>query len=479
MPSMYERVVAVVDRPPDLRTDFECQEFVPWFRNKATLFKSVKPEIVKDVIKHSSFEKNCADDVIIQQGDQGDKLYIVLRGKVSIYVIHDKENENDVVDQVQSACSKKKLDRSLLGQHVWTSGEGQAFGEVALIKEDCIRTASVVVDEETDLLVVDKALYNRSVRDVMEREYNEKTAFVEKNPLFNTWSTKQKRHLIISLKKETVHYGCRLTKQGQAANNMYFILRSGEVEIVLDQAAYKFQFPQQWAELNTVLPELLSDKKNVSVSPHEMLRKRKNEHKAHQICLLGENEHLGALEMVLGLESYIETATTTAACDLLVLRRGQYDRMFKRKYATQSVVKLKEDLATRLCLYIHQTTSGNCAFLKFLNMKLEDQRLLKTLKETKSRNAFKGKRRLQQEHTVEPTDCQEDEWTLILKRLHMRLDTTVSLPAASATEQVISKMEGRLKGWVERSKLHLPALANGKTMDLLPDQMKLLDQALS
>lgn len=180
---------------------------------------------------------------------------------------------------------------------------------------------------------------------------------------------------------------------------------------------------------------------------------------------------LGALEMVLGLESYIETATTTAACDMLVLRRGQYDRMFKRKYATQSVVKLKEDLATRLCLYIHQTTSGNCAFLKFLNMKLEDQRLLKTLKETKSRNASKGKRRLVQEHTVEPTDCQEDEWALILKRLHMRLDTTVSLPAASATEQVISKMEGRLKGWVERSKLHLPALANGKTMGLLSDEM--------
>jgi hypothetical protein len=51
--------------------------------------------------------------------------------------------------------------------------EGQAFGEVALIKEDCVRTASVVTDDNTDLMVVDRALYNRSVRDVLEREFNE------------------------------------------------------------------------------------------------------------------------------------------------------------------------------------------------------------------------------------------------------------------------------------------------------------------
>ena len=70
--------------------------------------------------------------------------------------------------------------------------------------------------------------------------------------------------------------------------------------------------------------------------------------------------------MVLGLDSYIETATSTATCDLLVLRRHQYDRMFKRKYAISAVEKLKVDLATRLCLYIHQTTYNSCAFLKFL-----------------------------------------------------------------------------------------------------------------
>ena len=44
--------------------------------------------------------------------------------------------------------------------------EGQTFGEIALINPDCIRTASVVADEETDLVVIDRDLYNRSVSQV-------------------------------------------------------------------------------------------------------------------------------------------------------------------------------------------------------------------------------------------------------------------------------------------------------------------------
>ena len=65
-----------------------------------------------------------------------------------------------------------------------SSGEGKSFGEVALLKEDCIRTATVVSDTDTDLVVIDRALYNRSVRDVLEREYTQKTQFVDTNILF-------------------------------------------------------------------------------------------------------------------------------------------------------------------------------------------------------------------------------------------------------------------------------------------------------
>ncbi|XP_041352079.1 uncharacterized protein LOC121370722 [Gigantopelta aegis] len=458
MPTLYEKVVDLVVRPPTQRTDFQCQELVSWFRNKAKIFHNVKPDIVKYVIKYCDFERKHCDDVIIKQGERGDKLYVCLKGKVSIYVIHDKDNESDVIQQVESAYAKKKLDRALLGQYVWTSGEGQAFGEVALIKEDCIRTASVVADEDTDLLVVDRNLYNRSVRDVMEREFNEKTEFVEKNPLFSTWTVKQRRYLSISFKKETVHYGCPITRQGQPASQISFIL-TGEVEIQLDPKAYETQFPNWWAEMKTVLPELVHEgDKTVVRPPHEQLHHRRRAHKPRQICLLGENEHIGALEMVLGLEDCIETATATGTCEFLVLRKDQYDRLFRRKYATQSVNKLKDDLANRLCLYILKTSVAEGSFLRYLNMKLEDPSILRTLKENKSYSSPRRQRQIRNKMAVDKT--RNETIAEVLKRLHMRSDMATSLPADDMSEVAISNMNGRLRTWREKTGL---VLTNGTT----------------
>lgn len=59
------------------------------------------------------------------------------------------------------------------------SESGAPFGDVALISDDNIRTASIVADEKTDLLVVDRALYNRSVKEVLAKEFQEKTNFIK------------------------------------------------------------------------------------------------------------------------------------------------------------------------------------------------------------------------------------------------------------------------------------------------------------
>lgn len=41
---------------------------------------------------------------------------------------------------------------------------GKSFGEVALMSEDAVRNATVIADEETDLLVVSRELFNRSMK---------------------------------------------------------------------------------------------------------------------------------------------------------------------------------------------------------------------------------------------------------------------------------------------------------------------------
>ena len=55
---------------------------------------------------------------------------------------------------------------------IFHTEEGGTFGEIALINPDCIRTASVVADVETDLVVVDREVYNRNLSKVRRERYN-------------------------------------------------------------------------------------------------------------------------------------------------------------------------------------------------------------------------------------------------------------------------------------------------------------------
>ena len=157
--------------------------------------------------------------------------------------------------------------------------------------------------------------------------------------------------------------------------------------------------------------------------------------------------------MVLGLEDCIETATATGTCEFLVLRKDQYDRLFRRKYAIQSVNKLKDDLANRLCLYILKTTPADGSFLRYLNMKLEDPSILRTLKENKSYNSPRRQRHLRSRMAMDKN--RNETIAEVLKRLHMRSDMATSLPADDMSEMAISNMNGRLRTWREKTGLVL------------------------
>jgi len=44
------------------------------------------------------------------------------------------------------------------------SDAGKSFGEIALISDDSVRNATVIADEDTDLLVIHRDLFNRSMK---------------------------------------------------------------------------------------------------------------------------------------------------------------------------------------------------------------------------------------------------------------------------------------------------------------------------
>ncbi|KAH9514724.1 hypothetical protein Btru_023414 [Bulinus truncatus] len=448
--SNLEKLVSLIQKEPHLRTDFECHEVIPFLKKHIVWFNTLNTGQIQEIIKRCKFLRVQPDDIFIKQGDTGDSMFAILRGTVAVHVILDCDNERECLTRVETALGKKKITKNDFGTEVAQTQAGACIGEVALVNENNTRTASCFAVTTCDFIVIDRSLYSVSVKEVIEKEFQDKTDFVERNPLFRPWTPRQRNQLVISMKKLKIGYGERLARQGQDVDNVYFIYK-GDIEIQIDSRQYEKQFPQLYGEMKRLLPELTRDAKSLPLAPHLLRKERMASHKPQKICLLGENETIGSLEIILGLETYIENATAPGHCELLVLKRGQFEKTFKRKYALATLDTLKESLANKMCLYIYQSDPSKVAFLKFLNIKLMDANILLEVKRSKlakvRSNINIGAERVRK-------NVEEEDIRSVMKRLHMSTNRAAELPPEDMSEIALAKMDRRLRLWSEHTNMN-------------------------
>lgn len=100
---------------------------------KVELFSGLKPEALELIAKVSSEETHALGTKIFQHGDAGDKLYLILEGKIRI--------SRDVPGMGEEALA--------------VLGAGEVFGEMALLDESP-RSADARVHERCRLLTIPK-----------------------------------------------------------------------------------------------------------------------------------------------------------------------------------------------------------------------------------------------------------------------------------------------------------------------------------
>jgi len=103
---------------------------------------------IVDLLEEEVFEEN---DYIIHQGTHGDTFYIISKGHVEIKK-HDEATGEDIV--------------------LREMGEGSYFGEMALLSEDDLRTASVICKTRTHCYTLDRDPFIRLIGSVVEKDWN-------------------------------------------------------------------------------------------------------------------------------------------------------------------------------------------------------------------------------------------------------------------------------------------------------------------
>jgi cAMP-dependent protein kinase regulator len=157
-----------------------------------------------DIIIGAMVEKVCeTDERIIEQGDDGDCLFVVESGQMD--------------------CFKKIEGQEKL---VKICKAGDAFGELALLY-NCPRAASVVAHEKSVLWQLDRETFNHIVRDAASKRREKYTEFLKKIPILETMEEYERNQMCDALQNESHAEGDVIIRQGDPGEKFY-ILEEGQ-----------------------------------------------------------------------------------------------------------------------------------------------------------------------------------------------------------------------------------------------------------
>jgi CRP/FNR family cyclic AMP-dependent transcriptional regulator len=110
--------------------------------NQVPLFAGLSPEELETIERHAVTKRYRKNTVIIEKGDEANSLYLILEGRVKVYVA-DEEGKEIVLNE---------------------QGPGDHIGELALLG-DTLRTASVITLEDSVFLVLTKRSFRQCLDD--------------------------------------------------------------------------------------------------------------------------------------------------------------------------------------------------------------------------------------------------------------------------------------------------------------------------
>jgi putative peptide zinc metalloprotease protein len=180
---------------------------------RVPLFVDCQPEMLARLADSLRTERFAAGEIVIRQGDPGDRFYIVELGYVSIW-----QRRSDGLEEM-----------------VHKVGPGQYFGEVALVS-NAPRNASVRADTPLVLLSLGRKDFDRLVRRYVTlnegMNKNVKYSWLLRGmPLFDELESHQLDWLVERLQPEVYRSGEIILHAGDPGDK-FFIIESGEVIVM-------------------------------------------------------------------------------------------------------------------------------------------------------------------------------------------------------------------------------------------------------
>ncbi|XP_052247128.1 uncharacterized protein LOC127855511 [Dreissena polymorpha] len=329
----------------------------------------------------------------------------------------DADNDSEMTKKPTKLLAP--LDRNKFGKFIMKYGQGGAFGELALVNKDTFRNATVVTDEDTDLMVIDQELFDRSLKAEQEAKYAEIREFIETNSFFKDMNVKLKKLLEMSIRKERYIFDTNIVRQGDPVEGLHFIIRylnspcNGSANIIIQPKKHPGQYPQLWpfeAGVDQIAIEfehlrerrrkyemrraaILRKYEDPSVwdtKPEDLVIRREQGYAAIEkhmkeshinLCSVQNKEVLGDIETLLNLGTYVQTVRCTADTQCFVLDTKNFERLVSNRKANPITMDImRAHVKNKLRMRMQMKQADLIPLLGYMHHKITEQMLPQTKK---------------------------------------------------------------------------------------------------
>jgi len=211
--------------PPVIPKTEDQSERLKSVLEKSFMFQSLEQLDLDAVIGAMAEVKLETKERAINQGDDGDFLFVIESGKLNCIITVDGS------EKVVKTCES-----------------GDVFGELALLY-NCPRAASVECSEASVLWKLDRDTFNHIVKDSAQKKRQRYEIFLEKVPILAAMNAYERSQIADALKVEVFEDGKAIVNQGEDGNKFY-ILESGEaVATKGDQVIMQYTSGDYFGEL--------------------------------------------------------------------------------------------------------------------------------------------------------------------------------------------------------------------------------------
>lgn len=192
-------VARVIEKTPDQKKRIHAKLQTSFIFNA---LEAKEMEIVILAMEEKHYEPGA---VVIQQGDEGDGLYVVETGALSCYRRFQKDQEPKFLKEY---------------------APGEAFGELALLY-NAPRAATITAKTPCILWCLDRATFNNIVKDAAIKKREKYEDFLKGVKIFSTIEPYELTKIMDAVKPVEYKAGSFIIKEGEEGNE-FFLLESGE-----------------------------------------------------------------------------------------------------------------------------------------------------------------------------------------------------------------------------------------------------------